>query len=783
MYGGEYAAVQVENGGVYTFSTCGGGSWDTQLSLYTSTGTYLAYNDDFCGLQSEITWTSTFTGSVHVVLDRYYCSSQFNCMNLTVTRAAVNQSNPCSNKIIAQCGSNSSYSLSSGTGVWNPPGPWGTPGNEQVFEFTPTITGVHIINMTNSNFGWVDLFIQANSCGVTGWTYVDDIYSTGTNYITLNAGTTYYFLVDDENTSASNGTFSITCPNPATDPCNNVTAMACGSSETFNLSGTGSWNPGGPYGTPGEEAVFSFTPTITSDYDIITTNSGYYVDLFYKSSACGSTAWTYVDDIYSSATNTLFLTAGITYYFLIDDENISSSSGSISIECPCVGNQIDNSFTLSGNQILSGNTIGACDDCGLRPSEDITYEVVIPCSGTYTFETCNLASWDTYLYLSTSPCSGVLASNDDNCGLRSSISYSFASGGTYYITVEGWSTNSGGAFDLNVSKSCNMSVSLSSPDKGCGNNLTCHDSNDGEVSSSVSGECGNVSYSWSNGLTSSNIASLDEGTYSLIAEDQWGCTAAASIDLIAPPAISVDAGNGQTVYYGYTPLSCADLQGSASGGCGTLNYEWFENNSSISSNSYVNVCPSTTTTYTIEVTDVNGCQNDDQVDICVVDVVCYAGNSNVQKVEICHVPPGNPGNAHTICVNENAVQSHLDNGCQLGACGEALQACNVTSSSNSSGSSVSSTVTGAISSDVTMEVYPNPFDNVINASFNGLEGAYYQIDLVDVTGKVVAELFSGSSENMNSTIRFNGRELAPGIYLIKMTINGEFITQERIIKQ
>ena len=28
-------------------------------------------------------------------------------------------------------------------------------------------------------------------------------------------------------------------------------------------------------------------------------------------------------------------------------------------------------------------------------------------------------------------------------------------------------------------------------------------------------------------------------------------------------------------------------------------------------------------------------------------------------IEICHVPPGNPDNAHTICVNENAVDAHI----------------------------------------------------------------------------------------------------------------------------
>ena len=40
------------------------------------------------------------------------------------------------------------------------------------------------------------------------------------------------------------------------------------------------------------------------------------------------------------------------------------------------------------------------------------------------------------------------------------------------------------------------------------------------------------------------------------------------------------------------------------------------------------------------------------------------------KVTICHVPPGNPANEHTITVSENAVPAHLAHGDYLGECGE-----------------------------------------------------------------------------------------------------------------
>jgi hypothetical protein len=44
------------------------------------------------------------------------------------------------------------------------------------------------------------------------------------------------------------------------------------------------------------------------------------------------------------------------------------------------------------------------------------------------------------------------------------------------------------------------------------------------------------------------------------------------------------------------------------------------------------------------------------------------GGSANQKAEICHVPPGNPANAHTITISENAVRAHLAHGDYRGAC-------------------------------------------------------------------------------------------------------------------
>jgi hypothetical protein len=85
VQGGQYVLVNVVAGNTYTFSTCGGATWDTQITLYNNAGGgALGYNDDACGLQSTVTWTASFTGQLRVLVDRYNCANQNSCAALNI---------------------------------------------------------------------------------------------------------------------------------------------------------------------------------------------------------------------------------------------------------------------------------------------------------------------------------------------------------------------------------------------------------------------------------------------------------------------------------------------------------------------------------------------------------------------------------------------------------------------------------------------------------------------------------------------------------------------------
>ena len=135
----------------------------------------------------------------------------------------------------------------------------------------------------------------------------------------------------------------------------------------------------------------------------------------------------------------------------------------------------------------------------------------------------------------------------------------------------------------------------------------------------VTGGYGIPIYQWSNGSNSNTANQLAPGKYNLVVTDEWQCAATANISLTEPTQLIADAGEDETVYYGYTPLSCADIGASAQGGCPEYSYSWSANESTISTNINKSVRPNVSTNYELRVTDENGCDATGNVEICVVD--------------------------------------------------------------------------------------------------------------------------------------------------------------------
>jgi len=541
-YAGEYSTVTgAVSGQVLRFTSSVANDYITVRSG-SSTGPVVGQGT------TPLQFTNTYTGTVYVHWNTGSgCGSQNSCRTTTVQcMNCVPTYDPCAGIVtIPACGTNVSASMS-GTGVgWNVTScGWSTPGQEKMFQFTPSVSGLYNLNVSSISGGYVDFFWKTaitGGCNATGWNCIDDISTSGTysavTPMNFTAGTTYYILLDPEGTGSYTATFNLGCPAPPYNPCSSITSIsACGSTQSVNIgAGNGLWTGfGGPFLTDGKENLFSFTPTITAAYPITVTNNGTgWIDLFWKNAAsgCNSTGWTYVDDISGTATNNVTLTAGVTYYFLLDDEDLNGSTGSISIGCPCIGASVDGNYSLgSGILSISGTTVGACDDNALRAGYDRTYAITVPCAGNYTFSLCNGATWDTYMYLTSAVGSGIIASNDDACSLQSSITATL-NGGTYYVTIEPFSDGTTGAFTLQVSTETPVVSNAIT-------NVSCNGAADGSINITASGGTGFLysidgASSWS---LSPQFNSLAPGTYTVVVKNCAGLSSAPVSVTITEPA-------------------------------------------------------------------------------------------------------------------------------------------------------------------------------------------------------------------------------------------------------
>lgn len=140
--GGEYVTVDVCTGASYTFQTCAT-TWDTQITLYNAgTNTAVGYNDDGCGLQSTITWTASFTGTLNVLVDLWNCQNNGACGILSVTQNTA-------------CSSGGGGDIDACSGNWYDPGGSGGnyPNNQyDITTICPDVTD-QCVNLTFNTFG------------------------------------------------------------------------------------------------------------------------------------------------------------------------------------------------------------------------------------------------------------------------------------------------------------------------------------------------------------------------------------------------------------------------------------------------------------------------------------------------------------------------------------------------------------------------------------------------------------------------------------------------------
>ena len=134
-------------------------------------------------------------------------------------------------------------------------------------------------------------------------------------------------------------------------------------------------------------------------------------------------------------------------------------------------------------------------------------------------------------------------------------------------------------------------------------NATCNSFTDASASVSVSGGNAPYTYLWTDGSTLDNTSNLGVGIHECTITDANGCIEISSFNIIAPNAITATFSVIEPICFGGE----GEATIAAVGGTGSLTYAWSSGgNSTNENNLYAG-------TYTVIVTDVNGCTSAEQV--------------------------------------------------------------------------------------------------------------------------------------------------------------------------
>ena len=538
---------------------------------------------------------------------------------------------------------------------------------------------------------------------------------------------------------------------PANDDCEDAESIACGDIVSGNIAlATADINPAcGDNAANGTGAWYSYTGT-GDIVDVIVEGVTMDATVSVYTGSCTNLTCVDGDNGNFSDDSVVRFSSEAGTEYLIFVSFFNGTGGQYNLELFCQPNPCNEAVTIECGDSLVGSTgpgfgsdAGPSDSCaGIAPGTWSTFFVMTGTDELVTLTTCGGTTFDTKLHVYQGSCTDLVCvtSNDDmgsaNCsesGLRSEVNFFAEAGETYYIQVNGFGSSRG---DFTLTASCQEPVGNDTCDQAIA--LSCDSSIDGSTTFATNrgkpeNDCSEISEDFNEGVwytvtgTGGNITlstcdanfdtklllytgSCDDG-FDCIAGNDNGCgdgstlTFASDADQVYYIYVTGSVGTftgtdrgdftltvececlpGEvdnscvTVYEGYTTeYSQETLTGEILYGNGNISYSWSPGGETTQS---ITVdAADGTQNYTVTMTDEDGCSVTQSFYVRSVFIDCDRGGSN--KVEICH-------NGNTICVNENAVASHLAHGDTLGACGtqlcdEVAPECDVTITSPADG--------------------------------------------------------------------------------------------------
>ncbi len=277
-------------------------------------------------------------------------------------------------------------------------------------------------------------------------------FGTSSVPFTAPSSGTYYMVLNTNcvgcGTASTCLTTTITCTSCGTGPCATASPISgCGQAFTLTTTGASSFiSTLCATATPGLEQMYSYTATSTGNYsfNVSSVTGGGYV-IGWKTGGCSATGWNCAGiATVPGSIGSIALTAGTTYYFVMDATSTAASGITFSLTCPAGGpttagdcvvaaNVCSNaSFSIDPNGFGAINEICDAGTCAANPATNVngstnpgcllseelnstwmivnvltggslTFQLGTPSSGTY-----NCLDWAMWAYSPTT-CSAIQA--------------------------------------------------------------------------------------------------------------------------------------------------------------------------------------------------------------------------------------------------------------------------------------------------------------------------------------------------------------------------------------
>lgn len=193
--------------------------------------------------------------------------------------------------------------------------------------------------------------------------------------------------------------------------------------------------------------------------------------------------------------------------------------------------------------------------------------------------------------LTASPSNGVAPYSYVWNNASNSSSIVASTGGTYTVTAtDAYGCTASATRSVTIS---NLSIT------GLSTNVSCVGGNNGSVDVTVTGANAPFTYNWGGGVTSQDRTNLAAGTYTITASNTVGCSVTASYIITQPSAtLTTSATNSSVNCFGGNNGS---INLTVNGGVTPYTFQWSNSANTEDLNSI------TAGTYTVTVTDANGC--------------------------------------------------------------------------------------------------------------------------------------------------------------------------------